>query len=423
MQHKIAKPQHNLMKKIISSLFTLAAVSVISIQAQGQVSVNTLAGRQNVVTTAVPFLTITPDARSGAMADAGVAVTPDANAMYWNPSKLAFEPNDMGFSYTYTPWLRALVPDISLQYLSGYKRIDKLSGVGASLKYFSLGDINFTDNFGNAIKTYRPYEFALDLGYARKLADNFSIGIAGRYVYSNLAGQITLNNGGTTKAGKTFAGDISAYYTTKIKLGKTKADLAFGGNISNIGGKMTYTDLANRDFIPINLRLGGYLNMHLNEYNDLAFALDFNKLLVPTPPVYQKDSLGNVVKNPDGTGKVQYGQDPNVPVIQGMIQSFYDAPGGFSEELHEINPSIGMEYWYAHQFAGRIGYFYEHPTKGGRQYLTVGVGIKYSIMELDFSYLVPTNGSKTLTRSPLDNTLRFTLMFAIDTHKHANEKP
>jgi hypothetical protein len=405
------------MKKILSTSLLLTGLFLIN-KATAQKFSSADGAHTGVVTTTVPMLLITPDARSGGMADAGVAISPDANAMHWNPAKLAFEPNDLGVSITYTPWLRQLVPDISLSYLSMYKKIDKLSGFGASLRYFSLGDITFTDNTGHEIRNYRPNEFALDAGYARKLSDHFSIGIAGRFIYSDLTGNLTVQSGESTRPAVDFAGDISAYYTKKIKIKGTDADLAFGGNISNMGGKITYTDAAHRDFIPTNLKLGGYLNLHINEFNDLGFALDFNKLLVPTPPIYRLNYLGTDDSLDKNNQPVIYkGKDPNVPVIQGMIQSFYDAPGGFSEEFSEINPSIAIEYWYAHQFAGRMGFFYEDPTKGNRQYLTFGVGVRYTVFNIDLSYLVPTNGAKTVIRSPLENTLRFTLAFNFDKGK------
>jgi hypothetical protein len=406
------------MKKLtILSLSFMSCLSFNQLKAQGNLGTTSWTGQQNVVTTTVPYLLITPDSRSGGMADAGVAITPDANSMHWNPAKLAFAPNDLAVSVSYTPWLRQLVPDISLSYLSMYKKIDNLSGFGASLRYFSLGDITFTGNTGEYLKTYRPNEFALDAGYARKLSEHFSIGVAGRFIYSDLAGVTTLSSGEATKPAVDFAGDISAYYTKKIKVGGNPAELAFGANISNIGGKITYTDAAHRDFIPTNLKLGGYLNVHINEYNDIGFALDFNKLLVPTPPVYLKNSAGTDSLDVHGNHVISFGKDPNQPVISGMIQSFYDAPGGFREELAEINPSIGIEYWYAHQIAGRIGFFYEDPGKGNRQYMTFGIGVRYTVFNIDLSYLVPTNGDKTTTRSPLENTLRFTLAFNFDKGK------
>ncbi|MCX6350867.1 MAG: type IX secretion system outer membrane channel protein PorV [Bacteroidetes bacterium] len=389
----------------------------------GQVTdYNQLLSGRRVITTAVPFLIITPDTRSGGMGDVGVAISPDANTIHWNPAKLAFMEHDGGMSISYTPWLRSLVPDISLSYISGYYKIDKLSGFGGSLRYFSLGDIQFTDNFGNDIKTYRPYEFATDLAYARKLSDYFSIGVAGRFIYSDLAGKTPIGNGSTTKPAVGFGGDFSGYYARPIKIQDKKADLGLGFNISNIGPKVTYTNETQRDFIPINMRLGSYLNYHIDEFNEIAIALDFNKLLVPTNPVYALDSLGNIKRNPQGQPVIEHGRDPKQPVIQGMLQSFYDAPGGFREELREYNPSIGIEYWYDKQFAGRAGYFYEHPTKGSRQYATVGLAVRYNVFTIDFSYLFATNGQKTTTRNPLDNTLRFSLQFNFDGKKGSLKK-
>jgi len=405
------------MKKILKLSLVLSGILLVNFSfAQTGINGSTasITGQTGVVTTTVPFLLISPDARAGGMADAGVAVSPDANSIYWNPAKIAFAPDEMGVSIGYTPWLSELVPDISLSSISMYKRIDKFSGFGGSLRYFSLGDITFTDNNNNYLKTFRPNEFALDAGYARKLSEHFSIGVAGRFIYSDLAGATTLSNGEATRPAADGAGDFSAYYTTKLKFKDgTKADFALGGDVSNIGGKITYTDAAQRDFIPTNLKIGGYLNVHVNEYNDIGFTLDFNKLLVPTPPIYATDS-GQLVLGKNGLPVVLYGRDPNTSVIQGMLQSFYDAPGGFKQELALIDPSFAIEYWYAHQVAGRIGFFYEDPAEGDRQYMTFGVGLRYSVFNIDFSYLVPTNGNTTTTRSPLENTLRFSLSFNFD---------
>ena len=404
------------MKQIRTIVLSLSGIFICAVShAQINGKTASVTGQTGVVTTTVPFLLISPDARSGGMADVGVAISPDANSMYWNPAKLAFETDEMGVAVSYTPWLRQLVPDVSLSSLSMFKRIDKLSGFGASLRYFSLGDINFTDNNNTFLRSYRPNEFALDAGYSRKLSEHFSIGVAGRFIYSDLAGGIILSSGQVPKPATDFAGDFSAYYTKKIKFKDgTPADLSFGGTVTNIGGKITYTDAANRDFIPTNLKVGGYLNVHVNEFNDIGFAVDFNKLLVPTPPTYATDSNGALEYNPDGTAKILNGRDPNTSTINGMIQSFYDAPGGFKQEMALIDPSIAIEYWYAHQIAGRIGFFYEDPNEGNRQYLTFGVGLRYSVLNIDFSYLVPTNGATTVTRSPLENTLRFTLAFNFD---------
>lgn len=396
-------------QKILPFLFLIGTCS----SAFAQLTTSELLGRNNVLTTTVPFLIITPDSRSGAMGDVGVAISPDANTIHWNPAKLAFMENDLGVSLTYTPWLRNIVRDINLSYLSAYKKINERSGFGISLRYFSLGDITFTDENGSLLRTYRPNEFSIDAAYALKLSDKFSMGLAGRFINSDLAGQLSV---GTTEArpGRTFSADVAGYYTDEIEIGGKDATLSFGGNISNIGGKITYTEASDRDFIPINLRLGGYLNLPLDEFNEIGFALDFNKLLVPSDPIYWISSNGVDDSTVNGKRVVRHGKDPDKPVISGMLGSFTDAPGGFKEELREINPSFGIEYWYKEKFAGRAGYFYEHPTKGNRQYVTVGLGVRYNLLGIDLAYLIPT--SNTINgRNPLENTLRFTLMVNLDT--------
>lgn len=384
------------MKKIIG-IFCASLLMFNSVYSQ--VSTGELGGGNelNTITTAVPFLLISPDSRSGAMGDVGVATTPDANSLHWNPAKLAFVEDDLGFSVSYVPWLRALVPDINLSYLAGYKKIGDDQAVGLELRYFSLGDITFTNITGDVVGQYKPNEFALGTSYSRKLSDDFSLSIAGRYIYSNLTGGQSAG-GIPTVAGQSVAADVSGYYQRAIRLGKQDADLAFGGNISNIGNKISYTETAIRDFIPINLRLGTSLSTEFDDYNKMSIAFDINKLLVPTPPEYNADGI--IVK----------GDDPNVSVVSGIFQSFGDAPGGFNEEMREINYSVGTEYWYADQFAIRAGYFFEHETKGGRKYFTFGSGVKYNVFELDFSYLI--NASKAINgNNPLANTMRFTLVF------------
>ncbi len=357
----------------------------------------------NTITTAVPFLLIAPDSRAGAMGDAGVATSPDANSMHWNPSKYAFVQKQTGFSMSYIPWLRALVPDINLAYLSGYYKFKKSGTLAASLRYFSLGDITFTDIIGNTIGQFRPNQFAVDVGYARKLGNHFSGGGAIRYIHSNLTSNITVG-GAATHSGQAVASDISGFYqSSETEIGGKKSIIRAGMVISNLGSKISYSTSGQRDFIPINLRLGTSLHMQLDEYNELNFCVDFNKLLVPTPPIY--DSVG-------GQLVVVRGKDPNVSVVSGMLQSFSDAPGGFPEEIKEINIGGGMEYWYAKQFALRMGYFNEPNTKGGRKYFTFGLGVRYTVFTLDFAYLVPTH-----VRNPLQNTLRFTLLFDFDAFK------
>lgn len=357
--------------------------------------------RVNTITTAVPFLMIAPDARSGAMGDAGVASTPDAASMHWNPSKYAFIESDYGFSMSYSPWLRKLVNDINLAYVTGYYRLDERQTIAASLLYFSLGYITFTDKEGNSLGDYKPSEFAFDAAYTLKLSDNLSGGIAARYINSNLTqGQDV--GGASSSAGQSIAADVSAYYNKELTVSGQESKIAAGINISNIGNKISYTEIEDdKDFIPTNLRLGTAYTMQLDEYNELTALFDFNKLLVPTPPVYYPDSV-----NSEGDPVILSGKDPNVSVVTGMFSSFGDAPDGFKEEMRELTYSVGIEYWYDKQFALRAGYFNEHELKGNRKYFTLGAGLKYNVFGLDFAYLIPTE-----QQNPLENTLRFSLVF------------
>src|SRR6185436_6197384 len=290
-----------------------------------------LLGQINTITTAVPFLMISPDARAGGMGDAGVASSPDINSIAWNPSKLAFIEKNFGFSVSYTPWLRQLVNDISLSYVAGYLKLKKEQTLGISLRYFSLGNIDFTDNAGNSLGSFNPSEFSFDVAYARKLSDNISGGIALRYIHSNLTGGI-LVEGNASKAGNSVAADISAYYQNPVTVGKKDATLGIGLAITNIGSKISYTETGDKDFIPINLRLGPSLKLKLNDYNELSFLLDINKLLVPTPPIYS-DSTDKIT----GKQEILFGKPSDVSVPSGIFQSFGDAPGGFKEELKEYN--------------------------------------------------------------------------------------
>jgi len=384
----------------------------------------------NTITTAVPFLMISPDSRAGGMGDGGVAVSADANAIHWNPSKLAFAEHDGEFTMSYSPWLRNLVPDMSLAYLAGYKRLsNKKSAIGGSLRYFNLGSILFTDQNGSTIRDFKPAEFAVDLVFAQQFSEHFSGGVAIRYINSNLTGGISVQ-GANTKAGQSVAADVSMFYTKPdMQVGDKDATFSFGLNISNIGAKMSYSETAAQNFIPINLRLGPAFTLDLDKYNKLTFAFDVNKLLVPTPPVYQLDENGALILDP-ATGEyvIASGKNPNVGVATGMIQSFSDAPGNVSyddngniivedgsrmrEEFREINIGGGLEYWYAEQFAFRTGYFWEHYTKGNRKYVTLGAGVRYNVFSLDLSFLIANTA-----RSPLANTLRFTLGFRFDKGK------
>lgn len=400
---------------IYKSILTLTIVGLITgtgAQAQVSGSKYNLDGRKNTITTAVPFLMITPEARGGGMGDVGAATPNDPYAMFWNLAKLPFNERQGSLGLSYTPWLRSLVPDISLSYLSGYGKINQRSAVAASLRYFSLGQIQFTDMYGNTTGNYTPNEFAVDLGYASKLSDHFSLGIGFRFIYSNLAG--AFNQSQTpVQGGTSYAGDISTYYTnkTKIKLEGKRYTLNYGigGAITNIGSKISYTSKQFENFIPVNMKVGGYTQIEIDKYNTIGIALDFNKLLVPSNPVYARDSNGIVMTDNNGKPIISEGQDPDVPLIQGMLQSFSDAPGGFREELQEINVSTGLEYWYDKQFALRTGFFYESPNKGNRKYITFGAGFRFNVFGIDLSYLVPIE-----QRNPLERTLRFSLLFDFD---------
>lgn len=379
----------------------------------------------NTITTAVPFLLITPDSRSGAMGDVGLALSPDANSIYWNTAKLAFAEPNFEIALSYSPWLRGLTNDIHLSYLSGYTKIGKRHTLGGSLRYFSLGEITFTDITGNTIRSFVPNEFALQLAYAFKLSERFALGLNGSFIYSDLTGGVSAV-GVDTKAGIAGAADVSFFYSERnLKVGSKKADISAGITFSNIGNKIKYTANSNSDFLPTNMRIGIGMKTYFDEYNSLMVAFDVNKLLVPTPPRYgDKVVNGDTLEN-----QIIAGKDPNVGVATGIFQSFNDAPGyqveidgvkQFNddgteviqkgsrslEELREVNIALGLEYWYKSIFAFRTGFFYEHPSKGNRQFLTFGVGLHYRVFGIDFSYL-----ASLAQNSPLANTIRFTLSF------------
>jgi hypothetical protein len=365
---------------------------------------------QNTITTAVPFLLIGPDAKSGGMGEVGAGTDPDGLSQHWNPAKYAFINKEMGFTVSYSPWLRNLVNDINLAYLTGYFRIDDMSAVSGSLKFFSLGDITFTEEDGSVIGNFRPSEFSVDGAYSRKFSEKLSGAVAGRFIYSNLTQGQTVS-GQTTKPGTSGAADVAMFYTNDVNIaGVESSKINFGVNISNIGAKISYSDDdSDRDFIPTNLRFGPSLLINIDEFNSFSFSFDINKLLVPTPPVYLSDTAGLPVVDDAGNRVIYKGKDPDVSVVQGMIQSFYDAPGGFSEEIKEFIWAVGMEYWYNKQFAVRAGYFNESDMKGGRKFFTLGAGLRYNVFGLDFSYLIPTE-----QQNPLQNTLRFTLSFDME---------
>jgi len=357
----------------------------------------------NVVTTAVPFLRISPDARSGGMGDIGVATSADATSGFWNMGKVAFNESKGGIAATYTPWLKNLVNDVYLASLSGYYKFDETQAFNASLRYFSLGNIQFTDQNGTLNGNGKPREFGIDMGYSRKLSDKLGLGIALRYINSDLASGAP-SGGNTYKAGTSVAGDIGFYYDSKNDLGD---GFAFGLTLTNLGSKISYTGNAdNKDYIPANLGFGSTWTKNFNEDNKLTFGLDINKLMVPTPPAqpYTQEELDKY---------------RSYPVVTSWFKSFSDAPGGFSEELKEFQISTGAEYWYKNQFALRAGYFYEDKTKGNRRYFTTGIGVKYNIFGLNFSYLLPSGSG--VTQNPLSNTLRFSILFDLDGAAAAEE--
>lgn len=385
---------------MIRYLRSIAIVSLFIFSAGYSYSQATLTGA-NVVTTAVPFLTIAPDSRAAGMGDAGVGTSPDVNAQHWNPAKYAFIGSDMGVALSYSPWLRALVNDINLAYLVGYKKLDEYQTVSASLRYFSLGDIIFTNELAEFQGQQSPNEFAIDLGYTRLLSDYWAGSVAVRYIRSDLTGG-QLVNGVETHAGNSYAADVAFYYLNRFQVRRQENVFSAGINISNIGAKMSYTDGEIKDFIPTNLKLGAAYTTEMDDYNTFTFTADINKLLVPTPPRDTTTYDPGAVIYPGGINS-------DKSVIGGIFTSFADAPGGFEEELQEVSVSAGVEYWYNKQFSLRAGYFYEHENKGNRKFMTAGAGLKLNVFSLDFAYLLPV-----ARNHPLENTLRFTLSFDVD---------
>lgn len=404
------------MKKKTSLLVLIVLLVSSQIQAQ---SMSQLSGKElNTITTAVPFLQIAPDSRGGAMGDVGCATSADINSQAYNPAKYVFNKNTFGISVSYSPWLRNLVSDINLLYLSTYWRMTEMDAIAFSLRYFSLGDIQFTDDMGNPTMEENPNEFALDFTYSRKLIDELSIALTPRFIYSNLtAGQYV--GGQETRAGLAGAADLSLFYEQELKAKKLESSILRAGFcISNMGNKMSYSSgTLRRDFLPTNLKIGLGYEMGFDEYNKLAITGEVNKLLVPTNPVYATDSItGRIIYDQYNNPVILSGRDPDVSVPQGMIQSFYDAPGighngvnasVFAEEMAEIIWALGAEYSYRDLFFVRLGYFHESKYKGNRQFLSMGVGLKYNVFNIDVSYLFTTNGQT----HPLANTLRFTLSF------------
>jgi hypothetical protein len=375
------------MKRIAKCL--LASITLLSLVSSSLAQNSPI----NVVTTAVPFLRISPDARAGGMGDLGVATTPDVNSQFYNVAKYAFATNPSGIGMTYTPWLKDLgLNDVYLASLAGYYKLDEVQAISGSLRYFSLGNIQFTDNLGNDLNSFRPRELAVDAGYSRQLSERLSLGIALRYINSNLAGGQAIS-GVSYKPGNAVSGDVGLYYNS---LGDDGSGLSLGLALTNLGSKISYTsDATQKDYIPANFTLGAVYTSVSNEVNKLSFGLDIHKLMVPTPPL-----LG------DSAGLVNY---RSKGVVGSWFGSFGDAPGGFAEELKELYFSLGGEYTYDEQFSLRAGYFYENQTKGNRQYFSLGAGFKYSSLAFNLSYLIPSGSG--VNRNPLSNTIRFGLVF------------
>lgn len=358
------------------------------------------ASAQHTITTAVPILTLSPDARGSALGEAGVATSPDANAAFYNPGKLGFVPYKYALSPSYSPWLRKVTDDMSLQSLAGYGKIGERSALSASLMYFALGNIDYRDGSNLPNGNFNPKEFAFTISYGQKLSENFGLGVSARYIRSNLVGAY---NGNDAQPGNAVAVDLGAYYSKGLTIGAGTYNLAFGGAISNIGNKMVYRDPQNPSFLPTNLKLGTALTREIDQYNKITFTFDANKLLVPSP--YYEDGVASndpriVARNNELTQK---------GYVSAILGSFSDAPGGFKEELKEINLSGGVEYSYNDLIMARAGYFYESPDKGDRQYLSLGLGVRYQVFGIDGTYLIPNAKA-----NPLEGTIRVSLHFNVN---------
>ena len=353
----------------------------------------------NVVTTAVPFLRIAPDARAGAMGEMGVATSPDAYAGIWNVAKVAFQDKKGGIAATYTPWMKDLVNDVYLASVTGFFKLDDDQALTGTVRYFSLGNIQFTDFTGASLGTeHRPREFGVDLGYSRKLNSKSGVGITLKFINSDLTGGLT--NGSTTyKAASSVAADLAYYHDGK----KNGNGWAWGAVLSNLGAKISYTNNADaKDFIPANLGLGATYSKKYSSNNTLTFGAELNKLLVPTPPG-------------EGATAADLAEYRSKSVVGSWFSSLGDAPGGFAEEINEVTLGAGAEWWYNNQFALRAGYFYENNTKGDRRDFTPGLGVRYDVFNFNFAYLIPSGSG--VNRNPLSNTLRFTVAFDLGAKK------
>lgn len=399
-------------KKNFISIVTLILACVVSIQAYGQGEAADFKNQFNPVNTGAVALTIAPDARGAGMGDIGAATDPDVNSQFWNPSKYAFAYSDGGIGLSYTPWLSKLVNDIYLANLSGYWKFGEGSpqAVSASLRYFSLGSIILTNQNGDEMNSINPFEMAVDVGYSRKLSESFSMGVALRYIYSDLGFQYDESGSatGSVKGASAFAADISWYHTSYPIIARNECQWTWGMNISNIGSKLAYDNGNEPAFLPTNLKIGTTFLFPIADKNTMSINFDANKLLVPTKPQQGQfeDENGNLDSDAYYAALDEYHA---MSPFEGIAKSFYDAPGGFAEEMREINFSVGLEYSYNRQFWLRAGYYYEDKYKGNRQFFSFGASFAYSILQIDAAYLLATAAS-----SPLDQTLRFTLSFDME---------
>jgi hypothetical protein len=382
------------MKRIAILMLCLGAMQVSKAQ-------------ERVITTGVPFLLVAADARAAGMADQGVATSADAFSQQWNPAKYAFSIEKQGFSMSYTPYLTALVNDISLGQVTYFNRINERSAFAGSIRYFSLGEIELRQNIDDVANIVKPNEFSLDGSYSLKLSDKFSMAIAGRFISSNLKIQDATND---TRAAKSFSFDVAGFFQSE-QTAFTDFDGRYrlGFNMQNLGPKISYdssvSNEINANFLPAQMKLGGGFDFIFDEYNKIGLSLEFNKLLVPTPQDPKDlDGNGTISNSEIATNNAEY---QKIGWVSGIFKSFGDAPGGFSEELKEITYSAGAEYLYQDSFAMRLGYFHESPMKGARKYFTLGAGFKYNVVKVDVSYLF----SASKVQNPLENTLRFSLTF------------
>ncbi|MDB5269076.1 MAG: hypothetical protein JWP58_2116 [Hymenobacter sp.] len=373
-----------------------AGLLAIAATAQGQIT-------PHAITTAVPILTLSPDSRASAMGEAGVATSPDANSAYFNAGKLGFVPYKYAASISYSPWLRNITDDMSLSYLSGYAKVGPRSAFSGSLMYFDLGQIDYRTGTNLPAGSFNPKEYAVSVSYGLQLTDHFGVGASARYIRSNLVGAYSGND---AKPGNAAAVDLGAYYTNDATIGTGIYNFSFGGTISNIGNKITYTDATNPSFLPTTLKLGTAITREIDQYNKITLAFDASKLLVPSP--YYINGV------PDNRQDIvdENAQRNNQSIVSGMFSSFSDAPGGFKEELREINLSTGLEYNYNDLLYARGGYFYENPEKGGRQYVSLGLGVRYQVFGIDGTYLVPTGSNSQA--NPLAQTIRVSLHFNLN---------